>query len=257
VLIAEGKGTARATLEPVLRGAGWNVLSVGSSIEVLRTLRDHDVNVLVIDPGLPGEGVSGVDVVRTLRSASRFRELPVFLLLDGDEPPPAGVVATGTLVLGRMSEERILAALLGALTPSGGRPGDNGTPVEAPAPTPPPPAPAPVTLPAGLDARIGAAVEAEARRLAADALDRHVAAIVRQATSQVVPEIAERLIRAAVATGIVEATVGRLVAEALERQVTAIVHEVARALVPEVAERLIRAEIARLRTAHGLDEPAR
>jgi DNA-binding response OmpR family regulator len=80
-------------LEPPLRRAGWNVVTVASSFEVLRAVRDHDVGILLIDPELPGAGVSGVDVVRTLKSAARFRQLPVFFLLRSGQGPPAGVMA--------------------------------------------------------------------------------------------------------------------------------------------------------------------
>jgi len=77
VLIADGTPASRMRLEPPLRRAGWNVVTVASSFEVLRAVRDHDVGILLIDPELPGAGVSGVDVVRTLKSAARFRQLPV------------------------------------------------------------------------------------------------------------------------------------------------------------------------------------
>ena len=93
VLIADGTPASRMRLEPPLRRAGWNVVTVASSFEILRAVRDHDVGILLIDPELPGAGVSGVDVVRTLKRAARFRQLPVFFLLRSGQGPPAGVMA--------------------------------------------------------------------------------------------------------------------------------------------------------------------
>ena len=89
VLIADGAPASLAQLEAPLRRAGWNVLAVGSSFEVLRAVRDHDdVSVVLIDPDLPGAGVSGVDVVRTLKAAPRFRQVPVFFLLRNGQSAP-------------------------------------------------------------------------------------------------------------------------------------------------------------------------
>ena len=57
VLIADGAPASRTLLEPPLRRAGWSVITVASSFEVLRAVRDHDISVVLIDPELPGAGV--------------------------------------------------------------------------------------------------------------------------------------------------------------------------------------------------------
>lgn len=115
VLIADATPATHSTLEPLLRRAGWTVLTVASSVEVLRAVRDHAVDVVLIDPELPGVGVSGIDVVRTLKGATRFRHLPVLFLLRDGRTVPAGVPCEGSLALDRLSEEEIREAILGAL----------------------------------------------------------------------------------------------------------------------------------------------
>ena len=91
--------------------------AVASSFEVLRAVRDHDVGIPLIDPELPGAGVSGVDVVRTLKSAARFRELPVFFLLRSGQGPPAGVMADGALDLDQIGADALLETIRRVLLP--------------------------------------------------------------------------------------------------------------------------------------------
>ena len=104
VLIADGASASRAQLEAPLRQAGWNVLAVGSSFEVLRAVRDHDdVSVVLIDPDLPGAGVSGVD----------------------GQSAPADVPVDGALELDQLSGTALLEAIRTALRSHGfGDPGE-------------------------------------------------------------------------------------------------------------------------------------
>lgn len=185
VLIADRAPERHPTLEPALRRAGWSVLTVRSSLDVLRTVRDAEVSLLLIDPGLPGAGVTGVDVVRTLKSASRFRDLPVFFLLTAADSPPPGMPAAGVLVPERMPDEALLTALVTALQ----------------RPRPPERAPTnggqgrPVTD-ADLEARVLQAAEAALTRLATEEVRTRIEAVVREVARELVPSVAERLIRA-------------------------------------------------------------
>jgi DNA-binding NtrC family response regulator len=172
VLIADG-ATASRTLEPALRRAGWNVVTVTSSLEVLRAVRDHDINVVLIDPALPGAGVSGVDVVRTLKSAPRFRELPVFFLLRAGQGMPAGVAADGAFELDRLSRETLLKTLRGSL------------PTER----------APDGALDGLAREVARAADAAMARVSSDEVRAAVERIVREVAREIVPEVAEQLIR--------------------------------------------------------------
>ncbi len=183
VLVADRAPGAHVTLEPALRRAGWTVLTVKSSFDVLRTLRDHSVDLVLIAPELPGTGVSGVDVVRTLKAASRFRSLPVLWLLRDTGAAPAGVPADGTLALDRLDDRALLAAIEDALT---ARPG-----------------PLPAT--AGDDDgrlppdALTSAVEAAVRRYCECELRKAIPEVVREIAREVVPEVAERLIRQEIA----------------------------------------------------------
>jgi len=174
VLIADGAPASRTLLEPPLRRAGWSVITVASSFEVLRAVRDHDVSVVLIDPELPGAGVSGVDVVRTLKTAPRFRRLPVFFLLRGGQGPPAGVGADGAFELDQLGGEGWLDTILAVLLPAPGRDDRlDGITHEA----------------------VARAAEAAVARLAPDEVRTAVDRIVREVARELVPEVAERLIR--------------------------------------------------------------
>jgi CheY-like chemotaxis protein len=174
VLIADGTPASRAQLEAPLRQAGWNVLAVGSSFEVLRAVRDHDdVSVVLIDPDLPGAGVSGVDVVRTLKAAPRFRQVPVFFLLRDGRRAPADVPVDGALELDQLSGAALLEAIRTALRAHGLDDTGEGTAREAPV----------------------RAAETAMARYCEDEVRAVVERIVREVAREVVPPIAERLIR--------------------------------------------------------------
>ena len=178
VLIADGTQATLRALEPVLRGAGWDVLGVTGSADVLRAVRDHEVDVVLIDPDLPGAGASALDVVRTLKSATRFRELPVFWLLRDARAAPRDIRADGELALDRLGDEALLQTLSGAL--QSGRPRDAaGARDGADA--------LPETVRRAAEAAIARSCETELRAAIPD--------IVRQIAREVVPAIAERLIR--------------------------------------------------------------
>jgi CheY-like chemotaxis protein len=174
VLIADGAPASRAQLETPLRQAGWNVLAVGSSFEVLRAVRDHDdVSVVLIDPDLPGAGVSGVDVVRTLKAAPRFRQVLVFFLLRDGQSAPTDVPVDGALQLDQLSGAALLEAIRAALRAHGFDHTGEGAAREA------------AVRPA----------ETAVARYGEDEVRAVVERIVREVAREVVPPIAERLIR--------------------------------------------------------------
>ena len=178
VLIADGTQATLRALEPVLRRAGWDVLGVTGSADVLRAVRDHEVDVVLIDPDLPGAGASALDVVRTLKSATRFRELPMFWLLRDARAAPRDVRADGELAVDRLGDEALLQTLNSALEPGGPR--DTARARDGADALP-------ETLRRAAEAAIARHCETELRDAIPD--------IVRQIAREVVPAIAERLIR--------------------------------------------------------------
>jgi len=170
VLVADGAPASLAQVEAPLRRAGWNVLAVGSTSEVLRAVRDHDdVSVVLIDPDLPGNGVSGVDVVRALKAAPRFRPVPVFFLLRDGQSAPVGVPADGVFELDQLDGAALLDAIQTALRAQG--------------------------LGYSLDGRSHEPAAATTDPVVASFGQEEVERIVREVARAVVPQIAERLIR--------------------------------------------------------------
>lgn len=228
LLLADTTPATRAMLEPLVRDEGWEMLSVDSSIQVLRTVRDANVDLVLIDPDLPGMGVSGMDVVKTLKGSSHFRHLPVLLLLHGERQAPAGIPADGAVALDRWSPARVVMALRQALGAEErgkveewperpGSPGPDGPPVAA--------GESFLRALTELIDRVTARLDAPLPQGNAGAQESPPGSEARrQEIRGEVREVAERVVR-----------------------------EVAREVVPEVAARLIAEEIERLRRDYGLD----
>jgi hypothetical protein len=129
--------------------------------------------VVLIDPDLPGAGVSGVDVVRTLKAAPRFRQVPVFFLLRDGQSAPTDVPVDGALQLDQLSGAALLEAIRAALRAHGFDHTGEGAAREA------------AVRPA----------ETAVARYGEDEVRAVVERIVREVAREVVPPIAERLIR--------------------------------------------------------------
>src|SRR5438132_1393039 len=163
---AAALGRAGERLEQALAAAA----AVGRQLEAAT---DDVVSVVLIDPDLPGAGVSGVDVVRTLKAAPHFRQVPVFFLLRDGQSAPADVPVDGALELDQLSGAALLEAIRTALRAHGfGDPGEG----------------------AAREAAVRAA-ETSVARAGDDEVRAAVERIVREDAREVVPPIAERLIR--------------------------------------------------------------
>src|SRR3990170_3595218 len=114
LLLADTTPDSRAILEPLVKNEGWELLCVESSFQVLRTVRDAHVDLVLINPDLPGSGVTGADVAKTLKSATQFRHLPVLFLLRGDRVAPVGIPGEGGALRAGGSPARTPHALRGA-----------------------------------------------------------------------------------------------------------------------------------------------
>ncbi|MBI4589558.1 MAG: hypothetical protein HY725_12020 [Candidatus Rokubacteria bacterium] len=240
LLLADTAPASRAVLEPVIRDQGWELLSVESSFQVLPTVRDANVDLVLIAPDLPGSGVTGADVARTLKGATQFRHVPVLFLLHGGRQPPAGIPVDGSIELDHWDPARILHTIKQSLGLADAWPDSvrvsvapEGSPISSEASLARPLTDLIERLTARLESRLSQIDEQE-RRFREEALSR-VSAAAQQFFLTEGPAAIRQEIR-------------DQVREVVERAVA----EVAREMVPEVAERLIAEEIARLRRDYGV-----
>lgn len=247
LLLADTTPDSRAVLEPLIKNEGWEMLSVESSFQVLRTVRDASVDLVLINPDLPGSGVTGADVAKTLKGATQFRHLPVLFLLRGERAAPVGVPADGSIVVDRWGPARILQTLKQALGLA--EPGTGEAWAETPGvPTGKPDAalPSAETILRPLSNLI--------ERLAAS-LESQLSDLLAVQESRFHEEAARRLAVAAQEFFLKEgpAAIREEIADQVRDAVARAVTEVAREVVPEVAERLIAEEVARLRRQYGVE----
>ena len=244
LLLADTTPDSRAILEPLVKNEGWELLCVESSFQVLRTVRDANVDLVLINPDLPGSGVTGTDVAKTLKSATQFRHLPVLFLLRGDRAAPVGIPADGSILLDRWGPARILHALkeaLGLAEPAApGAWGEIRPPVEGPG------LPSPESVVRALTDLI--------ERLTAS-LETQLSDLLAAQESRLHEEASRRLAVTAQEFFLKEgpAAIREEIADQVRDAVARAVREVAREVVPEVAERLIAEEIARLRQQFGVE----
>ena len=244
LLLADTMPDSRAILEPLVKNEGWELLSVESSFQVLRTVRDAHVDLVLINPDLPGTGVSGADVAKTLKSATQFRHLPVLFLLRGDRAAPTGIPADGSILLDRWGPARILHALkeaLGLVEPAAA-----GAWAESPPRAEGPIMPSPESVVRALADLI--------ERLTAS-LETQISDLLAAQESRLHEEASRRLAVTAQEFFLKEgpAAIREEIHDQVRDAVARAVREVAREVVPEVAERLITEEIARLRQQYGVE----
>ena len=86
ILVVDDDPSIRELVAICLRRAGFDVLEAASGEIALRILDREEIDLVVLDVGLPG--ISGTDVVRALRRTPQTATLPVILLTgSGDEYP--------------------------------------------------------------------------------------------------------------------------------------------------------------------------
>jgi CheY-like chemotaxis protein len=227
LLLADTAPTTRTVLEPLVRDEGWEILSVESSFQVLRTVRDASVDIVLINPDLPGSGVTGADVAKTLKGATQFRHLPVLFILHGGRAAPGGIPVDGSIDLDHWGPERVFHTIKQALGVA--------------EPSPPPAArqggPA---LPAG-EALLRPLTDLIQRL--ATRLEARLSQLLQEQETRFREEGSHR-------TDAVRQEIQDQVRKVVEQGVL----DVAREVVPGVAERLIAQEIARLRRQYGVED---
>jgi DNA-binding response OmpR family regulator len=216
VVVADTDARTRGVLEPLFARQGWEMVGVESGFQVLRAVRDSEVDLVLINPSLQASGVSGADIARTIKSASQFRKLPVYFVIHEGQPPPKATV-DGVIELGAWPPARILSTLNVAMGPpqdavvtapasAPARPPApeslEGPPALAEVPEPPPMPPATAAAaPAELVAQLREEMFAEIRRAVASET-RHAVERAPSAGGEgagVSEETVERLVREEVA----------------------------------------------------------
>ncbi|WP_449064128.1 response regulator transcription factor [Planomonospora algeriensis] len=78
ILIAEDDADIRDLVVFKLEQGGHTVIPVGDGRSALRTAREQDPDIVLLDVMMPG--MSGIDVCRELRRDAQTAELPIILL---------------------------------------------------------------------------------------------------------------------------------------------------------------------------------
>jgi two-component system chemotaxis response regulator CheY len=114
ILVVDDDATLRTLLTAVFSSAGLRVLSAASAEDGLALLDGSTVDLVFTDGQLPG--ISGVELIRRLRSRSDLADVPMFLCTgsSGLTPIPDADAAGATRVLAKPIRPR---ALLDAVRP--------------------------------------------------------------------------------------------------------------------------------------------
>jgi len=78
ILVIDDSPTARAKICATLRGAGYEVVELGSAIGATRTVLREQVRAVVADVSMPG--LTGDKLVAVLRRTPRLNGLPIVLV---------------------------------------------------------------------------------------------------------------------------------------------------------------------------------
>lgn len=78
VLVVDDERNIRRTLRMVLEGSGFNTLEAGSAEQCLETLRENEVDLIILDVRLPK--MSGIEALQKIRSEPETRKLPVLMV---------------------------------------------------------------------------------------------------------------------------------------------------------------------------------
>jgi twitching motility two-component system response regulator PilH len=114
ILAVDDCRSTRRYLSTLLNDAGHHVVTAGCARSALRALRDLTPDVILTERALPG-GLDGSVLIRLLRRDGRFRDTPVLVVSDRDDPADlAAMDAAGAS--GWIAKPLRVRTLLGALT---------------------------------------------------------------------------------------------------------------------------------------------
>ena len=86
ILVADHNTDFRILIKRALEQRGFKVDDVDHGKLVLGRLEQEDYDLALIDTHFPD--VAGAELLKVIRRRNRFKELPVFMMLDGDQAPP-------------------------------------------------------------------------------------------------------------------------------------------------------------------------
>ena len=75
ILLVDDSAIAREPLARLLMYEGYDVLAASNGIEALSTLRDHNVDLLLLDVMMPR--MNGIQLLEALRQQERYKNLAV------------------------------------------------------------------------------------------------------------------------------------------------------------------------------------
>lgn len=83
-LVVDDEPGARLLLATTLRRAGFSVLQAADGFEALQQVRDHDVDVMLLDLMMPR--MSGLEVLKQVRGTVRTAALPIIIVTASEDP---------------------------------------------------------------------------------------------------------------------------------------------------------------------------
>jgi DNA-binding response OmpR family regulator len=211
ILLADSSPTIQRVVELTFSTQGYEVQCVGSASDVLAQTRSARPDVVLLDIGLPGE--SGYDLCRRLKQESEVGTIPVMLLTGTFEPFDAHRARDAGAAdhLTKPFESQVLVERVAELIRN---PAQSRIPkprVEAAVIRPEPvveavrqePAPAPPAVETVREEQAPPEPEASASQPTADMMESIIQQVVerlsddvvREVAWEVVPDLAERLVR--------------------------------------------------------------
>src|SRR4051812_12524581 len=92
LLIVEAEAICRESLAKLLQSKGYRITAAGDGVGALRALQGSRPDLMLLSLKLPR--LSGVDLLRVLRRAPAFRDLPVIVFAEQMLPDEVRLVAS-------------------------------------------------------------------------------------------------------------------------------------------------------------------
>jgi putative two-component system response regulator len=83
LLVADGDDASQRDLRTLLERGGYRAITAGDGAAALRTLAAHDCQLVLCEAVLPD--MDGFEVCRAIKKAPATRDIPVVLLMSGDD----------------------------------------------------------------------------------------------------------------------------------------------------------------------------